>query len=78
MIPKSVPLRVANLCLLGVGLFILGLSRNWIVRGIGAGLAWYPIMRAFRLARERRLELYQEEINRRMQSADQTPTDPKP
>jgi hypothetical protein len=74
--PKSVPLRVANYCLLGVGFFILSFSRNPIFHALGGGLsalAGFSIVRAYRIAKDRRLQLYGEEIDRRMQSAGSTP-----
>jgi hypothetical protein len=55
-------------------------SRNPVIHALGGGLtalAFFSIMRAYKIAKDRRLELYQEEINRRMQSAT-TPTDQKP
>ena len=70
--PKSVPLRVANYCLLGIGFFILSFSRNPIFHALGGGLsalAGFSIVRAYRIAKDRRLQLYGEEINRRMQSS---------
>ncbi|HWN57210.1 MAG TPA: hypothetical protein VNO74_03870 [Methylomirabilota bacterium] len=76
--PKSVPLRVANYCLLGVGLFILSFSRNPIINalaGVVSALAGFSIMRAYKIAKDRRLQLYGEEINRRMQSAGSMPTE---
>ena len=80
--PKSVPLRVANYCLLGVGLFILSFSRNPIFHALGGGLsalAGFSIVRAYKIAKDRRLQLYGEEINRRMQNAGiTTPEDQKP
>jgi hypothetical protein len=80
--PQSVPLRVANWCLLGVGLFVLTFSRNSILHALGGGLsalAGLSIERAYKIAKARRLELYGEEINRRMQSAPATSTeDQKP
>ena len=79
---KSFPLTVINYCLLGVGFFILGFSRNPIFHALGGGLsalAGFSIMRAYKIAKDRRLQLYGEEINRRMESAGPTSTeDPKP
>jgi hypothetical protein len=69
--PQSVPLRVANYCLLAVGLFVLTFSRNPIFHALGGGLAalaGLSLERAYRIAKARRLELYGEEINRRMQN----------
>jgi hypothetical protein len=80
--PKSVPLRVANYCLLGVGFFILSFSRNPIFHALGGGLsalAGFSIVRAYKIAQDRRLQLYGEEINRRMPSASSPSTeDQKP
>jgi hypothetical protein len=73
--PKSALLKVANYCLLGVGLFILSFSRNPIIHALGGGLsalAGFSILRAYKIGKARRLQLYGEEINRRMQSADST------
>jgi hypothetical protein len=73
--PQSVPLRVANYCLLAVGLFVLTFSRNPILHAFGGGLAalaGLSIERAYKIAKARRLELYGEEINRRMQNAPAT------
>ena len=76
MQPQSVPLRVANWVLLGVGLFVLTFSRNPILhalRGGFAALAGLSIERGYKIAKARRLELYAKEINRRMQNAPVTP-----
>jgi hypothetical protein len=76
--PKSVPLTVINYCLLGVGFFILSFSQNPIFHALGGGLsalAGFSIMRGYKIAKERRLQLYGEEINRRMQSAGSTPAE---
>jgi hypothetical protein len=82
MQPQSIPLRVANWVLLGVGLFVLIFSRNPILHALGGGftvLAVLSIERGYKIAKARRLELYAEEINRRMQSAPvPTPEDQKP
>ena len=67
MKPQSFALQVANWCLLGVGLFILGFSRNHILAPLGASMAGFPIMRAYKMAKDRRLQRYGEEIERRMQ-----------
>ena len=75
---KSFPLTVINYCLLGVGFFILGFSRNPIFHALGGGLsalAGFSIMRAYKIAKDRRLQLYGEEINRRMESAGSTPAE---
>jgi hypothetical protein len=80
--PQSIPLRVANWCLLGAGLFLLGFSRNPILHALGGGLGFLGILsieRGYKIAKARRLELYAEEINRRMQNAPATPPeDQKP
>ena len=78
--PKSVPLRVANYCLLGVGFFILVSPGSPIFHALGGGLsavalAGFSIVRAYKIAKDRRLQLYGEEIDRRMQSAGSTPTE---
>jgi len=81
MQPQSVPLRVANWVLLGVGLFVLTFSRNPILHALGGGfaaLAGLSIERGYKIAKARRLELYGEEINRRMQNAPaRSPDDQK-
>jgi hypothetical protein len=59
-------------------LFILSFSRNPIINtlaGVVSALAGFSIMRAYKIAKDRRLQLYGEEINRRMQSAGSTPTE---
>jgi hypothetical protein len=80
--PQSIPLRVANYCLLGAGLFVLSFSRNPVIHALGGGLstlAVFSIMRGYKIAKARRLELYAEEINRRMQNVPVTSTeDQKP
>jgi hypothetical protein len=78
--PQSIPLRVANWVLLGIGLFVLTLSRNPILHALGGGftvLAVLSIERGYKIAKARRLELYAEEINRRMQNAPATSTEDK-
>jgi hypothetical protein len=68
--------------LLGVGLFVLTFSRNPIFHALGGGLSFLGILsieRGYKIAKARRLELYGEEINRRMQNAPATPPeDQKP
>jgi hypothetical protein len=68
--------------LLGVGLFVLTFPRNPIFHALGGGLAALAVLsieRAYKIAKARRLELYSEEINRRMQNAPATsPEDQKP
>jgi hypothetical protein len=64
--------------LLGVGLFVLTFSRNPILHALGGGfaaLAGLSIERGYKIAKARRLELYGEEINRRMQNVPVTPTE---
>ena len=82
MQPQSIPLRVANWCLLGVGLFLLGFSRNPILHALGGGLGFLAVLsieRAYKIAKARRLELYAEEINCRIQNAPVTSSeDQKP
>ena len=39
MQPQSIPLRVANWVLLGIGLFVLTFSRNHILHALGGGFA---------------------------------------
>ena len=78
--PQSIPLRVANWCLLGAGLFVLTFSRNPILHALGGGfaaLAGLSIERGYKIAKARRLELYGEEINRRMQNIPVTSTEDK-
>ena len=75
MQPQSIPLRVANWVLLGIGLFVLTFSRNHILHALGGGLSFLAVLsieRAYKIAKARRLELYAEEINRRMQNAPAT------
>jgi hypothetical protein len=76
--PQSISLRVANYCLLGAGLFLLGFSRNPIIHALGGGLGFLgllSIQRGYKIAKARRLQLYGEEINRRMQNAPVTSTE---
>jgi hypothetical protein len=77
---KSFPLTVINYCLLGVGFFILVSPGSPIFHALGGGLsalalAGFSIMRAYKIAEDRRVQLYGEEINRLMQSAGSTPTE---
>ena len=78
--PQSIPLRVANYCLLGVGLLLLVFSRNHIFHALGGGLSAVGILSIrLQIAKARRLVLYGEDINRGMQSAPATSTeDQKP
>lgn len=73
--PRSFALQVANLILFGIGLYLVGVfvmnSRSEYVGFIGvvaAVLAYYPIRRAYNMVKERRLQRYGEEIERRMQA----------
>jgi hypothetical protein len=75
--PKSVPITVANYFLFGIGLFILSFSRNHLLSMLGAVTAGYPIMRGYKIAKDRRLQLYSEEINRRMQNTEGRIDDPR-
>ena len=54
MQPQSVPLRVANWVLLGVGLFVLTFSRNPILHALGGGLGFpgmLSIERGYKIAK---------------------------
>jgi hypothetical protein len=78
--PQSVPLRIANYCLLGVGLLLLVFSRNPTFHALGGALTAVGILSIrLQIAKARRLVLYGEDIDRRMQNAPATSTeDQKP
>jgi hypothetical protein len=72
MKPRSFALQVANYILFGVGLWVLGAyllnsPRTEFLGAVVLFLSTYPIERGYKIVKVRRLQLYAEEIDRRMQ-----------
>ena len=78
MKPQSFVLQVANYYRLAAGLFVFGLilipiSQRWgwpydYAPSILCVLATFPTKRGYRMSKERRLQLYANEIERRMRT----------